>query len=163
MEKTYIVTIRNSNIRCDELNNNQVKIDDSNLINKSTSFFTILIEKIIFPLTCLSYIILMLVGVVNPNHPLSLFMALFSLFLAMCYSDFVSKKLIKLLHLKIKKSDYKIWLLLYTVLFTLITFVICLYIRNKYNIPFINDGNVGNLLTWFSIIIFACDKTYQSD
>jgi len=90
-------------------------------------------------------------------------MGLFSLFLAICYSEYCSKKLIESLKLKIKRSDYKTWLWAYTVIFTLISFVISLFVRYKWDILFISDENVSNLLTWFSIIIFVYDKSHETN
>jgi hypothetical protein len=167
MERTFIVTIKENNIDCNEIKkltkSKEFIIDDTGKFVMKKYNFTQLIEKIIFPLMCFAYIVLMFVGVINPSHPLALFMGLFSFFLAICYSDYCSKKLIEALKLKIKKSDYKTWLWAYTVIFTLISFVISLLVRYKCDIPFISDENVSNLLTWFSIIVFAYDKSHEAN
>lgn len=159
MERTFFITIKENNIDCNEIEK-QIKteedtIDDTNKYIIKKSKISEFIERIIFPLMCFAYIVLMFVGVINPSHPLALFMGMFSLFLAICYSNCCSEKLINLLKLKIKKTDYKTWLWAYTVIFTLISFVLSLIVRYMYNIPFVSDENVGmiNLMKQISQMI----------
>lgn len=87
MERVFTITIKDNNIKCDEIkadaDNVQYRTTEKNdnHSNKRVTNLNGLIEKYIFPLMCLAYLILMSVGVINPKHPLALFMGgIFALF-----------------------------------------------------------------------------------
>lgn len=123
------------------------------------------LNKYIFLLVCLAYLVLSFLAITKPTFLPSLSIGAFSLFLAAFYSDFVSKRLLKLLrsHMTIPtKKDENVYLFAVAVIFTIIFVTVCYNTIGRWDVPFISDDNVGNILTWLSIVWFVFDKCYGS-
>lgn len=129
-----------------------------------------IVSKIAFPISCFGYIIMMSLGFLDENiqfqYFISLFMALFSLGTSIVFSDYFDKKYIELisyieLHIKIKldEATKKLLKLVLVVFFAASLWSIMIFKPNNLNIPLVTKDNIGNILTWFSIIIFAVDKS----
>ncbi|MBE7728071.1 MAG: hypothetical protein E7244_27890 [Enterocloster citroniae] len=128
------------------------------------------VSKIAFPLSCSGYIIMMSSGFLNENIQLqyfiSLFMVLFSLGTSIIFSDCFNKKYIEAISsieirtkIKLDEATKKLLKLVLVVLFAALLWFIMMLKPNNLNIPLVTKDNIGNILTWFSIIIFAVDKT----
>lgn len=83
MKKTYIVTVNEIFNRPDQ--HEKPKASDN----------------LIFLSMCLSYLVLLFTGVVDPTHPIGLFMAFFSLNISICFSDNIAKNYYKAFLLKL--------------------------------------------------------------
>lgn len=134
----------------------------------------------IFMLT--AYLIMMLLALREPeslveNRELALItfyfgllMALFSFWIAFCYSNIVSHKLISIMsrtlnkiNIKIRKADEKYYLFLYVIIFMLASFFILISIEYYEDIRYISKGNIQNIITWISLLIFTIDKAVSED
>ena len=141
-------------------------------------------KKDVFLFTCmlLAYLIIMLLALREPelveeNKELTLItfyfgllMALFSFWIALCYSNIVSHKLISMMskilnkvNIKIRKVDEKYYLFLYVIIFMVASFFVLISIEYHKDIRYISKGNIQNIITWISLLIFTIDKAISED
>jgi len=99
-----------------------------------------------------------------------LLMALFSFWIAFCYSNLVSHKLLSIIStrlnkidIKIRKADEKYYLFLYVIIFMMTSFFILIYIEYYKDIRYISKGNIQNIITWISLLIFTVDKALSEN
>jgi hypothetical protein len=161
MERKFIVTIKDNNIECNETE----KQDQENVKEKT-------FNRILFLIMTVPYLILLLFALIEPesleaNSELlgitiysGLCMALYSFWIAFCYSNYFAPKLLKIFK-KVKKHNEKFYLFLCIVILLLFSFFIMVYIEYKYDIPYISKGNIQNILTWLSVLIFTIDKLFE--
>lgn len=150
MKRTYIVIVEKITNELDQKEIN-VQIEPEKKLNP--------IDNLLYLLMCLAYLILLSTGIINPTHPISIFMAFFSLNISICYTDSAAKRLLKIIPLKIDFSSQRIWLWLYVVILAIILTAICLFIQERpCDIPYVTKENIGNIITWVSIVFFVYDK-----
>ena len=129
-----------------------------------------LVSKIAFPFSCIGYIILLSSGFLSDNgqmqYYMSLFMALFSLSISVIFTDCFQKMYIEKIcfielrtKIKLDEATQKLLKLVLAVLLAFLLWIIMVYKPKDLNIPLVTKDNIGSILTWFSIIIFAIDKT----
>lgn len=145
---------------------------NTNLLHKKAIKHRIynVVSKIAFPLSCFGYIIMMSSGFLSENtelqYVISLFMALFSLGTSIIFSDCFDKKYIEAISfieirikIRLDEATQKLLKLVLIVLFAAFLWFAMMFKPNDWNVPFVTKDNLGNILTWFSIIIFAVDKS----
>lgn len=134
-------------------------------------------DKFLFVFMLSTYLIMMLFALREPElletdkesaiitFYFGLLMALFSFWIAFCYSDIVSHKLLSIIStildkigIKIRKVDEKYYLFLFVIIFMIASFFLLIYIEHCEDIRYISKGNIQNIITWFSLLIFAIDK-----
>lgn len=180
MKRTYIVTIesrerktswmqlidQNPNIQseiadmvCDDLEQTSLSSEKKAKRQRRDKIF----EKYVIPYIFVGYIILFstsFLGNENVRYVTSIFMSLFSLALAIFYSRKIQetniyKKFEKYSHTMIIMGFFLLSLLctyiVWTVLLEAALLKGCSYLQE----------NIGNILTWLSIVTFFIDKSYE--
>lgn len=129
-----------------------------------------IISKVAFPICCIGYIIIMSTGFLDNNllrqYYMSLFMALLSLGIAIVFSDLFDKYynkaasfIEKCLKGRLDNEIHKLLKLFISIVFAFVLWLIMVKKPKDLNIPIITKENIGNIMTWLSIIIFSIDKS----
>lgn len=133
-------------------------------------------DMFLFTFMLVAYLIMMLLALREPesleeNRELTqitfyfgLLMALFSFWIAFCYSVIASillhpiKIVLNHFTIKVRKMDEKYYLFFYVILFMTISFLFLVYEERNTDIKYISKGNIQNIITWLSLLIFTIDK-----
>lgn len=133
-------------------------------------------DMFLFIFMLVAYLIMMLLALREPesleeNRELTqitfyfgLLMALFSFWIAFCYSVIASillhpiKIVLNHFTIKVRKMDEKYYLFFYVILFMTISFLFLVYEERNTDIKYISKGNIQNIITWLSLLIFTIDK-----
>ena len=137
---------------------------------KGESKTTDIIVTAAFPFVCVGYILIMATGFLDENKLyqdyMSLFMALFSLAISIFFSDFFSKRhdrFTELIQMKLgmtrNKKIYNLSKFLLSALFSFVLWYTMIKKPDYLDIPLVTRENVGNILTWLSIVIFSIDRS----
>ncbi len=165
MRKIYVVTVEE---KCDTPSNQATGINNSLILkgteeksesNAKPKSLKHIIEKNIFPVMCMAYLILMFISVIYPQSPLSLFMSMFSFWLVCFYSEYFDAHSLYL-HTK-NKRDLDIWLWFFTVLCAIASLAVFKIGFKLLSVPFFVKINLNNWLTWSSLVVFVIDKTWS--
>lgn len=182
MKKTYIVTVEERICKDTHVNSvDNLEYKDINIENfqiKSDKIQTDpekekrqlkrikrdkIIEKYVIPIIFISYGLVFSRSFIGSNdirYATSIFMSLFSMALAICYSGCVQNtKFYKCIE---KHSHSMIIMLLFMIsaLFTLVFGKILIEVDYLYNCIYLRE-NLGNILTWIAIAFFFMDKNHE--
>lgn len=133
-------------------------------------------DVLLFTFMLAAYLIMMLLALIEPeslkeNKELTLItfyfgllMALFSFWIAFCYSVIGSillypvKIVLNHFTIKVRKLDEKYYLFLYVIIFMTTSFLFLVYEERNIDIKYISKGYIQNIITWLSLLIFTIDK-----
>lgn len=72
-------------------------------------------------------------------------------------------KILNKVNVKIRKVDEKYYLFLYVIIFMVASFFVLISIEYYKDIRYISRGNIQNIITWLSLLIFTIDKAISDD
>lgn len=148
MKRTYIVTV-------EEID---TKIQTAKTADKISQF----VEKHILALVYIAYLLLFSISIIIPSNMTSLAISVFSFGIAFCYFSPITNKLPTwgiAKNIKGKNIAIFVNVLIFSALSLITMWVISVF---PVDIPFVGYNNIGNILTWWSIVFFAIDKIKES-